>query len=165
MQFLEFKIVNTKLMAMGGGDPQKQMEERTAYLDKIRKDAEEREKSGSYQYASTWNPFPKFVQQIIKDMAAEFGTGKGRAQYNDENQVFKLRVEGGRMEYDEFYDEFNKRFNTAKEANQDDPEWWKDNVVRITSTPEDENTAMDDLASHHRSAALPGKKKNKSEAE
>lgn len=162
MQYLEFKIINKKLMNMGGGDPIKQMEERTAYLDKIRKEAEEKDKSGAYQYAATWNPFPEFVRNIIKEMAAE---KHSKVRYDDENSVYKIRIDGGRMEYDEFYDDFNKRFNAAKDAATDDPEWWKDNVVRITSTPDDEVAAMNDLESHQRNAALPVNRKTQPEAE
>lgn len=152
MQYIEFKIVNTKLMAMGGGDPVKQMEERTAYLDKIRAEAIEKEKSGGYQYQAEWNPFPKFVREIIKAMAEANHT---KAKYDDENDIFRIKIQGERYEYDEFYDEFQKRFSEAKDLTEENSKWSAENIVHVTSTPDDENAAMFDLETYQRGASLP----------
>lgn len=162
MQYIEFKIVNTKLMQMGGGDPVKQMEERTAYLDKIRRDAEERDKSGAYQYQSSWNPFPEFVRNIIKTMAAE---KNAKCRYDDENMVFRVKINGDRLEFDEFYDDFNKRFAAARDADAENQKWSSENIVHATSSPDDEVAAMSDLETYQRGAALPASRKTQNEGE
>ncbi len=156
MQYVEFKITNTKLMQMGGGDPVKQMEERTAYLDKIRADAEARDKAGSYEYKSDWNPFPAWVREIIKGLAIRRSS---KARFDDENNVYKVRIGGGRDEYDEFYNEFELLFNTERNAKPENLEWSNENIVHITATADDEVAAMNDLETHQRNAALPVSRK------
>ncbi len=146
MQYIVFSIINTKLMAMGGGDPVKAMEERAAYLEEIRRKAEEAEKSGAYQYGAAWNKFPVWVRQIIKNMAFDNGS---KAIYEDENAIYRIRIKGEREEYDAFYDEFQQRFTAARNAAPENIEWSNENIVHVTSTADDENDALFELDAHH----------------
>ncbi len=155
MQFIEFKIVNTKLMVMSDA-------ERTAYLDKIRADAIEQEKSGGYQYKANWNPFPKFIRDIIKSMADE---NHSKARYDDENDIYRIKIQGERQEYDDFYDEFQKQFLTAKDLTDESKKWASENIVHLTATAEDENVAMTDLEMYQRGAAVPPSRIAKKESE
>ncbi len=155
-QFIEFKVVNTKLMNMGGGDPVKQMEERTAYLDKIRKEAEERDKSGKYQYNASSNPFPEWVRNIIKELAVE---KRSKAKFDDENSVFRVKIGGGRDDFDEFYNEYDKRINKVLADDKEKNDWFAENFIQVTSSPDDEMIAMNDLESHMRGMPLPVSRK------
>ncbi len=159
MQYIEFKIVNTKLMNMSDT-------ERGAYLDKIRADAIEQEKSGGYQYKANWNPFPKFIRDIIKKIAEEKST---KASYDDENSVFKVRIPGERFDFDDFFDEFEKRyleeFNKVKDATPENTKWSAENYIHTTATADNENEAMRDLETYQRGAALPPTKPAKKEGE
>ncbi len=146
MQYIELKVVNTKLMAMGGGDPAKQMAERTAYLDEIRRKAEEAERAGIANYNENWNPFPKPVRDIIKELAAELG---GKARYQDENSLYALRIRGGREDFESFYEKFQERFMAARDADPELLKWSQENIIHPTATAENENDALNELDAHH----------------
>ncbi len=145
MQYLEFKVINIKLMAMGGGDPLKQMEERSAYLEAVRKKAEAQATSGA-AYDAEWNPFPKWVRDIIKEMAVEQGS---KARYEDENAIYRVRLKGGREEYDDFYNDFQARFTAAKDATKESAAWFDENRVHVTATADNEHDALNELDAHH----------------
>ncbi len=161
MQYVELKVVSKKFINMGGGDPQKQIEERAAALEQIRKDAEARERSGQYAYQASWNPFPKWVHDVIKTVA---GVHKTKARFDDENSVIKVKIEGGRQEYDEFYEKFQKAYATAAGSAPENQAWFEENHVHMTSTPDDELGAMNDLELYQRNAAaLPPSRNTASE--
>lgn len=145
-QFMEFKITNTKFMKMGGGDPIKATEERSKALDEIRKKAE----SAVYEYKPSWNPFPEWLRTLIQEMAAD---AKSRARFDDENSVYKIKIGGERSDYDDFYDAFSKRFMKVLNDDPAAQTWSADNIVHLTSTPDDELTAMNDLELYQRNAA------------
>lgn len=142
MQFIEIKIRNLKFERMGGGDPVKQMEERSKALEEKR----QQEAAGGYKYNDNWNPFPSWLRGIIKSVAASHGS---KLRYDDENAVFKLQIDGGRFEFDEFYEEFGKMIYKELETNVEAQTWCNDNQVLPTSTADDENLAMEDLKEHH----------------
>lgn len=152
MQYIEIKIRNMKFENLGGGDPIKQMEERTKALEEIRKKTDEQMKSGSYTYSQDWNPFPKWLREIIKELAEE---NKAALRYDDENHVFKLNINGSRYEYDEFCDTFEARFNEATIADSEAQKWALENKVLKTGTSEDEVLAMEDLKTHHGDKSKP----------
>ncbi len=146
MQYIELKIVNTKFSKMSDA-------ERTAALDKIRSDA----MTQPYVYQESYNPFPEWAQQIITDFAAQ---KRGRLKYDDENAVYKIRIDGSRPDFDAFFRECHGKFKEYFDANPDAvKDWFADNYIHITSTPDDEIAAMNDLEAHHRNTALPESRK------
>lgn len=145
-QFIEFKIVSTKLMAMSAN-------ERHAYLNKIRTDAEAQDRSGVYVYKEAWNPFPGWLQDVIRMMAT---ANKSKARYDDENSMFRIKIAGERYEFDTFYGEFQKMLSTAVAADPENQKWSSENIVHLTASPDDELAAMNDLELYQRnSSAMP----------
>ncbi len=146
-QYIEFKVTNLAFMKMGGGDPAKQIEERTKALDEIRKTAE----SGAYQYKAVHNPFPAWLQNIIKGLATSVNS---KARFDDENAVYKIKVGGDRSDFDEIYNKFEAQILPIIAGDPEIQKWSDDNRINITSTPDDEMTAMNDLELYQRNAAV-----------
>lgn len=145
-QFIEFKIVSTRLMAMSA-------DERHAYLNKIRTDAETQDRSGVYVYKEAWNPFPAWLQDVIRAMAS---MNNSKARYDDENSVFRVKIAGERYEFDTFYKEFQKGLESVVAADPEHQKWSSENIVHLTASPDDELAAMNDLELYQRnSSAMP----------
>lgn len=153
MQFIEVKIKNTRFEKMGDGDIARQMKERTAALNQRAEEVMAQERAGIYKYQGDWNPFPAWLQDLIRAMATE---SRSKARYDDENSIFRIKIDGDRYEYDQFYAKFSKRFSEAVLADPENIKWSAENEVRVTSSADDENAAMNDLELYQRnSAALP----------
>ena len=148
-QFIEIQVSNERFARMGGGDPIKQREERSAALREIAEKAEK----GGYEYSDNWSPFPKWLRDIIKSMA---DANRTKAKYDDENSVYKMRIAGDRLDFDDFYAEFKKRTGEFIATDEEAQKWNADNRIHVTATADDEMGAMNDLELYQRnSAALP----------
>ena len=153
MQHVEFQVVDTEQSlrmsfgrnADGSLDVARQTKEMTEYMDRLAKVREEQTRLGQPVFAD-WNPFPGWVKAIIKLMGEEYGV---KVHFNDENRVYRFKIKGDREEYEDFVADFEQRFNAARQSDPEHVEWSSKNMVRVTSTPDNEMDALSELDAHH----------------
>ncbi len=143
--FVEFKVVNQKLMRMGGGDIAKQVAERSAYLDSIREQAIQRERAGLPNIENS-NPFPEWLENLIHRVAGSYGAVP---EYQDENAIVAMKLYGDRKTFNQFCTEFSTAYERERKVTSERLSWSNDHTVHPTATPDNEVDALNELDAHH----------------
>ncbi len=150
MQFIEFQITDKQMLAMGRNpdgslDVARQTREMTLYMEQLANERAERDRLGMPPL-NEWNPFPKWAQQVIKNLGIEY---QSKVKFDDENRVYKMRVKGDREEFEEFYQKWVALRDEARPTGTEDLKWLERYEIRITATGEDENASLYELDAHH----------------
>ncbi len=173
MQFIEFKVVNTNLLNMGGIDfradlsqlseaefqefRRKQTEERIAFMNKKAKEDEERSRRGLLPLSmKPFYPFPSWVSMAINELASE---EKFKVKFDDENRVYRTKISGDQEVFESVRKKFYEKLDKALSVEESSKDWLVENFVEVSSSPDDEMVAMNDLESHVRGTAVPSSRK------